>query len=565
MNSRWLAYSLALLGLMSFGYACKGGGGDGGVFFEVLQKSPEDGTMNAPVETRIGFQIDAPIDPATLTNDTFFVTDSDGTRVQGTLAIGDAPDTAVLTPDEPLAVITSFTATITTGLRSSGGATLEKDFDWRFTTLDSEWGDAEWLEEIGTGTSSQPQIVIDGQSNALSVWTYTEATGTSIWANRYTRTGLWAEPEPIDNGDGGATNPRVAADAAGNGFAVWQQGEGGSTTRIWTNRYVVDEGWGIPELLQNGEVTPARNPAIAAAPAGNAIAIWLQEDMDTEDVLVWSRRYVPGVGWGAAEPIDQPVEEMPGSLVEGTQVGMDADGNAIAIWTRPTFMGGVIWANRYTPDSEWGTAKLIKTDENTDADDARLDVGSTSTGDAFVVWVQNEDTRKDVWSTRFSGSSWGTPERIDGINRPVDLDTVAPDVAVDGMGIAHAVWSQSDPDFRNIWASQYTPGTGWGMPELIEPPNDDPLEDADATAPRVDVNTAGNAFVVWRQLFDDWGSIWSNRLDPRTGWMTAELIEDDARAAGAPKIAVDENRHAHAVWPHSPDRGVDWVRTNRFE
>jgi hypothetical protein len=556
MQFRWLACSFALLGLMLVGYACKGGGESMVTFLEVLQTSPVDGTPNAQVETRIGFQINAPIDPATLTDQTFFVTDSGGTRVQGTLAIGDEPDIAVLTPDEPLAVITSFTATITTGLSSPGGATLEEDFDWTFTTLDSEWGAPEWLEQIATGTSSKPQIVIDGQSNALAVWEYSEATGTSIWANRYTRSELWGQPELIDTGDGVASNPRLAADAAGNGFAVWQEGAGGDTARIWTNRYVVDQGWGAAELLQNGEVTVAQAPAIAADPAGNAIAIWLQRDMDTENVVVWSNRYVPGAGWGAAEPIDQ----MPAPLGTGTAVGMDADGNAIAIWMRPAFPGDVIWANRYTPGSGWGTAELIKADTNTNASGARLNVGPT--GDAFVVWVQNEDTRQDVWSTRFSGSSWGTPERIDRYDAG---DTVGPDVAVDGVGIAHAVWSQSDPDFRNIWASQYTPGTGWGTPGLIEPPNEDPAEDDDATGPRVAVNTAGNAFVVWRQLFDGWGSIWSNRLDPGTGWMTAELIEGDPGAAKGPRIAVDENRHAHAVWLHPVDRGGNWVRTNRFE
>jgi len=566
MNSRCLACTLLLLGLMSFGYACKGGGDANNSFLEVLQMSPEDGTTAAHVETRIGFQINAPIDTATLTDATFFVTDSEGTRVQGTLVIGDEPDIAVLTPKEPLAVITSFTATITTGLRSSGGATLEKDFDWRFTTLDSEWGAPEWLEQIGTGTSSQPQIVVDGQSNALAVWKYSEATGTSIWANHYARTDLWGEPELIDTGDGGATDPRVAADAAGNGFAVWQEGAGGSTPRIWTNRYVVDEGWGTPEPLQNGMVTAARDPAIAADPEGNAIAIWLQKDIVTNDVLVWSNRYVPGAGWGAAESIDQPIEEMPGSLPSATSVGVDTDGNAIAIWTRPADIIGtsVIWSNRYTPGSSWGTAELIKDvaqAPGTGARGARLDVGSA--GDAFVIWVQEEDARQDVWGTRFSGSIWGAPERIDRYDAG---DTVQPDVAVDGTGIAHAVWSQADqkltPDFENIYASQYTPGTGWGMPELIEPPNADPAEDDDATTPRVEVNTAGNAFVVWRQRIDGWGSIWSNRLDPGTGWMTAELIEDDARAASTPEIAVDENRHAHAVWLHQIDGEIDWVRTN---
>jgi hypothetical protein len=178
-----------------------------------------------------------------------------------------------------------------------------------------------------------------------------------------------------------------------------------------------------------------------------------------------------------------------------------------------------------------------------------------------VVWVQNEDTRNDVYSTRFSGSSWSAPERIDNHIG----NTIQPDIAVDGMGFAHAVWSQADLDFENIWATQYTPGSGWGAPDLIEPPNDDARRDDDATNPRVGVNAAGNAFVVWHQNSESWGSIWSNRLDPGTGWMTAEIIEQLDRAASLPRIAVDDARHAHAVWPHSREPGVDWVRTNRFE
>ncbi|MBW1907340.1 MAG: Ig-like domain-containing protein, partial [Deltaproteobacteria bacterium] len=412
MNSRWLACSFALLGLMLFGHACKGDGGEPVIdFLEVLQTSPPDRSTAAVVETRIGFQVNATIDPATLTNDTFFVTASDGTRVVGLLTIGDEPNIAVLTPDEPLAVITDFTAIITTGLSSPGGVTLEENFVWRFTTLDSEWGEPEWVEDPPTGSSSRQQIAIDGQSNALAVWEHSsDAAGSSIWANHYTRTGLWEEAEPIDTGNGVATAPRLAADAAGNGFAVWQEDLGSGSARIWTNLYVVDQGWGAPELLQNGEVTTARSPAIAAEPTGNAIAIWIQQDMVSSQDVIWSNRYVPGSGWGAAEPIGETLASLTGS----TAVGMDATGNGIAMWTLPTFSGHVIWANRYTVGLGWGTAELIKPDADTNVRGARLTVGST--GDAFVIWGQDGAEYEDVWSARFSGSTWGAPERIDGFD-----------------------------------------------------------------------------------------------------------------------------------------------------
>jgi hypothetical protein len=245
---------------------------------------------------------------------------------------------------------------------------------------------------------------------------------------------------------------------------------------------------------------------------------------------------------------------------------MDDDGNGIAIWQRPTSGGRVLWANRYEAGSGWGTtATLIKPDPETSALDERLSVGPN--GDAFVVWEQNDPMRgdiDDIWGVRFSGSAWEAPERIDDYDAG---DKREPDIAVDGAGIAHAVWSQADDDFENIWATQYTPtpGSGWGAPELIEPPNEDPRRDGDAILPDIAVNAAGNAFVVWRQPSEIWPSIWSNRLDPGTGWMEAETIEQADQSAGLPRIAVDDARHAHAVWPHSQALAGDRLRTNRFE
>jgi hypothetical protein len=558
MNSRWLTCVLALFALTVFGSACKGGGGSS---IEILTTSPEARQTEVPVETRIGFRMNAPIEESSLTNETFFLTDGQGGVVPSSVFIGDTPDTAELKPEDPLALTTTFTVTLTTGLRSTAGAKLEEDFEWTFTTLDSAWGDDEWLEEIGTGSSSVPEIAVDAQQNAMTVWQYEDTFGTAILAKHYNRIDLWGEPVDIDDGNGSATNPKLAVDDLGNGFAVWERAsDAGSTSNIWTNRYDVDDGWGTAELLQNGDVTFARRPSVAADPAGNAIAVWVQSDTTTGDRVTWANRYEPGDGWGAAGPID----DMPTARAANrTAVDMDDDGNGIAVWERPTPRGGVLWANRYTAGSGWGTAELIS-DPETGARDPRLDVGPG--GDAFVVWVQNQDTREDIWGIRFSGSSWESPVRLDSYD---EGNKQTPDIAVDGTGIAHVVWSddiETDDDFENIWATQYTPGSGWSAPGLIEPPNDDPRRDSDAISPRIAVNAVGDAFVVWLQHSESWLSVWSNRLDPGTGWIGAEVIEQLDDAARQPRIAVDDARHAHAVWPHSRGNlGGDWLRTNRFE
>jgi hypothetical protein len=571
MTLRWLAYALLIFGFVSIGYACTSDG-ESEEFIKVLRTLPENKQTEVQLETLIGFQIDGLIEPASLTTKTFFLTDGDGVIVPSSVGVAEEQDTAELIPDQPLRVITNYTVTLTTGLRSMDGRTLEAEFDWEFTTLDSEWGTSEWLEQVATGTSSQAEIVVDGQSNALAVWVYTEDTGSGIWANRYTRTDLWGEPELISAGDE-ASSPQLTADDDGNGFAVWAQREASVDSNIWTNRYAVDDGWGGPELLQEGEVTPARIPSIAADPAGNAIAVWAQRDVDVSATeFVWSRRFEPGTGWGTPKSIDDGTTR--GLAGTRTAVGMDDDGNATAVWGRGSF---VLWSNRYTAAAGWGTAEAIKADTGSLVREQRLAVGAN--GDAFVVWVQDNrdeipppepaDIRDDIYATRFSGGAWDAePTRIDNH----DGNKKEPDVAVDGTGVAHAVWSQADPDFENfenIWANQYSPGPGsrWGTPQLVEPANDDPNEDGSATTPRVGVNTAGNTFVVWRQNSDDWGSIWSNRIDPGEDWTpaNAELIEDIDRAAKRPVVAVDDDRHAHAVWLHFVVPSVDWVRTNRFE
>jgi len=569
MKSRWFAY--ALLGSVLCVFSCKGGGG-GPTFLEIVSFAPDAGRDDVQVELRIGVRMSERIDPSTLTSEAFFLTGPDGAVVPSTVSVLDEPDAdptqmgtgAVLTPDEPLDVITEYTVTVTTGLLSTNGKSLEEDFDWSFMTIDAAWGEAEWIEPLGLGNSAEHQIAVDEELSAMAVWTLEDEAGRDLYANRYTRVELWEEePELISDALGDAANPKLAADAAGNAFAVWERSTPGSDLNIWANRYDVEAGsWGDAALLQNGDVTRARSPSVAADPSGNAIAVWVQIDEIGRDVIR-AIRYEPGPGWGNAVTIGSP--EFNASM---TDVGMDDEGAAIAVWN--PLAGGVggrvLRANRYTPGVGWlevSEVEDVKSDDTTAADGFRLDVGAN--GDAFVIWEQSGETepRNDIWAARFSEGVWETDgQRIDVYDAD---DKSTPDIAVDGTGTGYATWSQADADFENIYVAEYT-GSTWGDPVLIEPRNDEPSEDGNATAPRVDVNRAGNVFVVWRQIWGRWPSIWSNRRDPNTSWdpANAEQIEDFPAAANRPRIAVDEARHAHALWVHTAENTLN-VRTNRFE
>ena len=145
MKFPWFA--CLLFASISLALACKGGGGGGSSgFLEVVGTAPDSGEENVQVEARIVVRVSERIDPATLSSETFFLTDEEGAIVPSTVEIFDEPNAqpsqigtaAELHPDAPLAVLTNFTVVVTTGLMSTSGKTFEEDYDWTFMTIDAE-------------------------------------------------------------------------------------------------------------------------------------------------------------------------------------------------------------------------------------------------------------------------------------------------------------------------------------------------------------------------------------------------------------------------------------------
>src|SRR5205809_7154555 len=63
-------------------------------------------------------------------------------------------------------------------------------------------------------------------------------------------------------------------------------------------------------------------------------------------------------------------------------IGMDAAGNAIAVWRQWDGVSSNIWANRYTAGSGWGVATLIETGTG-----CNFRPGIAVAGNGNAVWV----------------------------------------------------------------------------------------------------------------------------------------------------------------------------------
>ena len=134
-----------------------------------------------------------------------------------------------------------------------------------------------------------PQIAMDGNGNAIAVWEQYDGTRYNILSNHYTDGISWGIAELIEtNNVGTASSPQIAIDGNGNAITIWKQSDG-TRYNIWSNRYVDGIGWGTSKLIETHN-TSASYPQIAIDGNGNAIGIWIQDDGTRQNI--WSNHYI---------------------------------------------------------------------------------------------------------------------------------------------------------------------------------------------------------------------------------------------------------------------------------
>jgi hypothetical protein len=153
--------------------------------------------------------------------------------------------------------------------------------------------------------------------------------------------------------------------------------------------------------------------------------------------------------------------------------------------------------------------------------------------------------------------NWGTAVLIESDNTG---DAAYPQIAIDTTGNAIAVWEQFDGSRYNIKANRYVLNVGWGTPVTIESGS------GDARNPRIAMDPNGNAIAVWEQFNGTRYSIFANRYTAGGSWGSAVAIDASSTGTSAnPQIAMDSNGNAFAVWEqYDAAMTRDSIRANRY-
>jgi hypothetical protein len=258
--------------------------------------------------------------------------------------------------------------------------------------------------------------------------------------------------------------------------------------------------WLGASLLEQLNGTTASSPQIAVAPGGDAIAVWAQSNQpDGSLAQIWANQYVVNVGWLGAKVI--PTPDLGGSAVP--QVAMDVKGNAIAVWVQSVAgQVPVVMASRFSASSGLWEMAVPVYEGHTIGVPSEPQLVVTALGDAMVVWTQTNNNLSDIYASRYalSNNQWRTFGAIEANDTG---SAKAPQVAIDRNGNVIVVWEHANqPDEAtartDIYANRYiASGTnqGWVGERVIER-----INNGNANNPQIAMDTtSGNAVVTWLQ------------------------------------------------------------------
>jgi hypothetical protein len=416
-------------------------------------------------------------------------------------------------------------------------------------TLDDASTQRPWLqaEEVhATASGTGVEVGVDADGNAVAVWSQQAPSADDVWSSRYVRADeAWAPGEKINLKSGVERDSvSVSVNAAGSALATWVRGFGAEdiVLGIWA---ASDGVWSRPAGRINhggadGAMPPDAVPRLSMNADGVAMAVWIEIDAARESV--WANRFAPASGWQEEPSL---VEDSDAALASSPAVAVDPGGNAIAVWSMADTATFNIWSARYTVGNGWGEAAVI---ENNDSGDAEVpQIGVDAQGNAVAVWRQTNGARYDIWSNRYTQGDWGGAVRIEPDDDESDAD--APQVAVSPSGTAVAVWSLSDGEREEVWANDYAPSRDWGRAQRI-----DGGDSSQETAPQVAADREGRAVAVWRQARGGSDEIWANQYAVHAGWGEAIPISPrDQTELGSPSVAMNANGSTFALWTAAGD------------
>jgi RTX calcium-binding nonapeptide repeat (4 copies) len=345
------------------------------------------------------------------------------------------------------------------------------------------WGDAARISGVADHAEAHA-VAMDRLGNAVAVWQIWTGGASDVQAAVRPAGGSWSSAENLDPPGETAYTPAVAV-TGGRATVVWVATDGGSAVIRSTSYVFGTPGWTSVDTVSS-PTSVASLPRVALADDGTAVAVWRW--WKSGSFVVQAAVKAPAGVWGAPEDLSGP-----GAHAQSPTLAMDAAGNAVAAWIRPS--GGTAMAQvaSRAANGSWGPARNLS-HRGLPVRGVELDMNRA--GDAIVVWrhvgalwSSSRPRGATGWQPRLQVESscarcdsgvaldeegnatvaWSAIGSVEASFRPVgepwqdryllskyDHMTYRPDVVADETGRASAVWVRQAQTHDRIQAVAYT-------------------------------------------------------------------------------------------------------------
>jgi hypothetical protein len=234
-----------------------------------------------------------------------------------------------------------------------------------------------------------PAVAVDASGVAVAMWVERpvpcpppSACTYSLRAADFSpASGTWSPSYELATSNGtpvGVATPSVGVDANGSWHAVWLQADGSVAAVETSSRTAGSSAWQIPVEL-SGRDTTLSEPALAVDARGDAVVVWSRTSNRSVEA---SYRRAGETVWSRPETV-ATVDDSAAALPP--HVGLDGRGNAVAVWAKldlPEIVQATLRPfalGRWLPPTGLGPSV-----------NGGVDLGVDASGGALAIWSSTE-------------------------------------------------------------------------------------------------------------------------------------------------------------------------------
>ncbi len=377
-----------------------------------------------------------------------------------------------------------------------------------------------------------PSFAFDAAGNGFAVWRQATAAPDNnnyiIVARRYTKAQGWGDVTQIGSAQSacagyGSVNvsPVLTVNTSGDAFVVWQDGSARCISRTFgsrllVKRYTAATGWAtttaatiIAAPLEDANT----EPKISLSDNGTALLVWKADARSgTAGAPIQNVKmsvFAPATGWST--PVIAPAWPFTAGF---EKLEMDAQGNAVSIWTQASPTGGrAVNSSQYTASGGWGAPVQIV------AGSVVPSLFVMADGSAKVVWAKTDRTvsQNQLQSVSYSPvTGWSAAITAVTTNvvfptspAPADYPSLGT-FTLDASGNVAVLSNLQTSPILNLWALQYNAAqSGWQPSTQLKTAN----PDGRSGRAVVRFDSSGNAIAVWQEFDGAVNNVWAARLD----------------------------------------------------